>query len=79
MSGIQDVQAAADNLAAAYDALRQAVLDAQASGVPDAAIARAAGVSRSTVLNWTGKGVTNQRGNTGDAARIANSARNSSR
>lgn len=50
---VQEVQAAAEAAAAAQQRLRDAVTAAQVAGVPDAAIARAAGVSRQTIINWT--------------------------
>lgn len=52
---IQDVQAAAEAVTDAQQQLREAVAAAQAAGVPDAAVARAAGVSRQTIINWTKK------------------------
>lgn len=55
MSSIPAVEAAAKAYADAYDHLRDQVNQAQANGVPDAAIARAAGVSRITIQKWTGK------------------------
>lgn len=55
MSSIPAVEAAAKTADEAQQALHQAVKEAQANGVPDAAIARAAGVTRMTIRRWTGK------------------------
>lgn len=50
---IQSVEAAAADLEAARQRLLDQVQAAQTAGVPDAAIARAAGVSRQTIHTWT--------------------------
>lgn len=52
---LQSVTAAAKGYEDAYAALRASVVEAQDAGVPDAAIARAANVTRQTVRRWTGK------------------------
>lgn len=50
---IQSVAAAAADYAASRERLLEQVRAAQEAGVPDAAIARAAGVSRPTIRAWT--------------------------
>lgn len=52
---VQSVAAAADRLEAARADLAEQVRAAQEAGVPDAAIARAARVSRQTIHAWTKK------------------------
>ncbi len=52
---VQTLEAAAAAYADARTRLQDEVRAAQQAGVPDAAIARAAGVSRQTVRTWTGK------------------------
>ena len=52
---LHTVEAAAQAHTEAYEALKREIQAAQDNGVPDAAIARAAGVSRDTVRVWTGK------------------------
>jgi len=50
---IQSVEAAAADLEAARQRLLDQIRAAQTAGVPDAAIARAAKVSRQTIHTWT--------------------------
>ncbi|MDO4413055.1 hypothetical protein [Cutibacterium sp.] len=58
---IHSVEQAATERQAAYQRLREQVRLAQANGVPDAAIARAAGVTAETVRRWTGKSTPNRK------------------
>ena len=52
MASLSEVQAAAAELAAAEQNLRRIVIEADAAGIPKAAIGRAAGLSRHTVIRW---------------------------
>lgn len=49
---LQSVEAAQQNLHASPDALRTAVARAHSAGIPVSRIARAAGVSRTTIYAW---------------------------
>lgn len=52
MSSIQEVEAAAQAVRDAERRLRETVAAARTAGVPGAALARAAGVSRPTINSW---------------------------
>lgn len=49
---LQSVEAARQNVHASPDALRAAVTRAHRAGIPVSKIARAAGVSRTTIYTW---------------------------
>ena len=53
MTLLEQIEAAAKKVEQAQEDLKAIVVEAQANGIPDSTIAKAAGVTRGTIYNWT--------------------------
>lgn len=53
MALLEQIEAAAKQVEQAQADLKAIVVEAQANGIPDSTITKAAGVTRGTIYNWT--------------------------